>query len=292
MRNCTLPGDTPVPALGLGTWRMGESDGRKSVEVAALRNAIAIGYRLIDTAEMYGEGGAETIVGEAVTAALRAGELRREDLFLVSKVYPHNASAMGTGAACDRSRARLGLDCIDLYLLHWRGQIALRETCEAFLRLIEAGAIRRWGVSNFDTADLQELRTVELQLGIDGDDARRCAVNQLYYSLSTRGPEFSLLPLLAQRGIATMAYSPIDQGALAADPVLRAIGARRKASAAQVALAWVLGRENVIAIPKAVREAHLRENWDAAQLKLGEPDRREIEQRFAPPRHKRPLDML
>ncbi|SPE21323.1 conserved hypothetical protein [Burkholderiales bacterium] len=292
MRHCNLPGGAAMPVLGLGTWRMGEDAGRRRAEVAAVRGAIAMGYRLIDTAEMYGEGGAETVVGEALAGALRAGEVRREELFVVSKVYPHNAGRRGTLAACDRSRSRLGLDRIDLYLLHWRGRFSLRETCTAMQALVADQRIANWGVSNFDTADMNELLTVQKQLGTAAAPAAACATNQVYYCLSGRGPEFSLLPWMRARHIPLMAYSPIDQGALATDPVLRTVGMRHGASAAQIALAWVASQDGVVAIPKAVREAHLRENLAAMQITLIAQDIAELERRFPPPKSKTPLAVL
>lgn len=292
MRSCTLPGGAAIPVLGLGTWRMGEAANRRAAEVAAVRSAIAMGYRLIDTAEMYGEGGAESVVGEAVAGAIRANEVRREDLFIVSKVYPHNASGTGTPAACDRSRSRLGLDHLDLYLLHWRGQHPLRETCSAMQALVADRRIGHWGVSNFDTADMQELRNVEREPGAPEAPGMRCATNQVYYSLSTRGPEFSLLPWQRMQGIPLMAYSPIDQGALTAEPVLRAVGNRHNASAAQVALAWVLAQEAVIAIAKTAREVHLRENLAAAQICLSADDLAQLHRHFPAPKRKMPLSVL
>lgn len=291
MRTCQLPGGAQIPVLGLGTWRMGESGARRTAEVAALRSAIAMGYRLFDTAEMYGEGGAETVLGEALAAALRAGEVRRDELFIVSKVYPHNASRKGTPAALDRSRARLQLDHIDLYLLHWRGQHRLRETVEALHALQAAGRIGRWGVSNFDTDDLVELQSVEEELGL-GTLALACATNQVYYSLSTRGAEFSLLPRQRQRAMPLMAYSPIDQGALLAEPALADLAQARGLSAAQLALAWVTAQPGVLAIPKAVREAHLRENLDAAEVALTPAETAALERAFPAPRRKTPLAVL
>ena len=292
MRHCKLPCGTAIPVLGLGTWRMGESVRRRRSEVKAVRDALAMGYRLIDTAEMYGAGGAETVVGAALTDALRAGDLRRDELFVVSKVLPHNASRTGTLAACDRSRARLGLDRIDLYLLHWRGSYALRQTCAAMLELIARKHISHWGVSNFDTSDMNELRAVLAELGIARGTAAACATNQVYYSVRARGPEFSLLPWMRAQRMPLMAYSPIDQGALAAEPALRAMAKRRGLSAAQLALAWVLAQESVIAIPKSVRESHLRENLAAAQVELSPRDLAEIDERFPPPRRETTLDVL
>ncbi len=283
MNTVTLPDGETRPALGLGTWRMGEAARERRAEVAAVRSAIEMGYRVIDTAEMYGEGAAEEIVGEAVAAALRAGTVTREQLFIVSKVYPHNASRSGTIAACERSRKRLGLDTIDLYLLHWRGQHALDDTLAAFEALRSLGRIRHWGVSNFDRDDMVELAAVP--------DGARCAANQVCYSLGERGAGFDLLPWLQHRGVPLMAYCPIDQGRLARDKTLREIGARHGASAAQVALAWVIGQPGAMAIPKAVRESHLRENLGAASLQLTRADLIEIDAHFAPPRQRTPLAM-
>ena len=274
-----------MPVLGLGTWRMGETPGRRTAEVAAVRSAIEMGYRLIDTAEMYGEGGAEEIVGQAVAEALRAGDVRREELFIVSKVYPHNASRQGTPAACARSLARLGLEQIDLYLLHWRGEYALAETCEAMRALAAGGRIRHWGVSNFDTGDMEEL----VQAIGDGPG---CAANQVYLSLGERGPEFSLLPWQRERGMPLMAYSPIDQGALAEDGRLGELAERLGVTAAQLALAAVIARPGVAAIPKAVRSAHLKENLAAAELKLDAATLAELDRLHPPPRCKGPLAMI
>ena len=286
MRSLELPGGGTLPQLGLGTWRMGESEGRRqAVEVAAVRAAIDIGYRLIDTAEMYGEGGAEEVVGQAVAQALRSGEVAREELFIVSKVYPHNASRKGTALACDRSRRRMGLEHIDLYLLHWRGEHPLDQTCEAMRRLVDDGRIGRWGVSNFDTDDMDELAAV-------CGEPLDCAANQVYYSMSERGPEFSLLPWQRERGMPLMAYSPIDQGALAGDAALKKRAERLGVTAAQLALAWVVAQPGVVAIPKAVREAHLRDNLAAAELRLSAEDLAEIDRLHPPPRRKKPLAMI
>ncbi|HEY2926518.1 aldo/keto reductase [Piscinibacter sp.] len=291
MIHLSLPTGVSIPNLGLGTWRMGESRERRGAEIAAVRTAIELGYRLIDTAEMYGEGGAEEVVGQAVAEALRAGDVRREELFIVSKVYPHNASRRGTAAACDRSRRRLGLEHIDLYLLHWRGEHPLVETVEAMHSLMMAGPIAHWGVSNFDTDDMEELARIPSARTVE--DARRgCATNQVYYSLSERGPEFSLLPWLHAHKLPLMAYSPIDQGALARDRSLAAIGARHGVTAAQVALAWIASQAGVVAIPKAVGAEHLRDNFQAATLALSAEDRLQIEQRFPAPGRKTPLAMV
>jgi len=284
MNKVTLHDGPTLPALGLGTWRLGESARRRTAEVAAVRLALRLGYRVVDTAEMYGEGGAEEVVGQAFAEAIAAGEVRREDVFVVSKVYPHNASRAGAVAACRRSLQRLGLRQLDLYLLHWRGQHPLRDTVAAFEALVAEGLIRHWGVSNFDIADMQELLALP--------QGARCAVDQVYYALSERGPEVALLPWLRRHGIACMAYSPIDQGKLAGDAALAAIGQRRGASAAQVALAWALRQPGVMAIPKAVREDHLRENLAAADVELDDADVDELERRFPRPRGKAPLAMI
>jgi len=280
----TFPGNARVPSFGLGTWRMGESAARRKREVAAVRAAIDIGWRVIDTAEMYGEGGAEKVVGEAVAAALRGGAVSRDELFVVSKVYPQNASARGTVAACERSLSRLRLEHLDCYLLHWRGSVALAETVEAFEGLRERGRIREWGVSNFDVADMEEL------IRVPGGD--RCATNQIYYSLTVRGPGFDLVPWLQARDIATMAYSPIDQGALARNGALATIAERRGVSAAQLALAWLVAQRDVMAIPKAASEAHLRENLAARDIVLDGAEQAALDRAFPPPTRKTPLSMV
>jgi diketogulonate reductase-like aldo/keto reductase len=266
---------------------MGEANTSRSAEVTAVRAAIDMGYRLIDTAEMYGEGGAETVVGLALAEALRAGAVKREELVVVSKVYPHNASRRGTVSACERSRQRLGLDRIDVYLLHWRGSHPLAETVEAMESLVQAGHIGSWGVSNFDVDDMQELSDVITRLG-----ASACATNQVYFSLSERGPEFSLLPWMRERAMPLMAYSPIDQGALAADAGLQQIARRLGITAAQLALAWVLAQAGVVAIPKAVRAAHLRDNLAAAARVLDPDVLAEIDRLHPAPRRKKPLAMI
>jgi diketogulonate reductase-like aldo/keto reductase len=284
MRHLDLPhGAQPLslPVLGLGTWRFGESRATRTAEIASVRTALDLGYRLIDTAEMYGEGGAEEIVGAALNDAIRAADVRRDEVIVVSKVYPHNASRGGTRAACDRSRHRLGLDHIDIYLLHWRGQHPLGETVEAMQELAAADKIRRWGVSNFDVDDMEELTSISAD----------CALNQVWYSLGERDPEFALLPWLRAHGLPLMAYSPIDQGRTMADPVLGEIAARRGLTPAQVALAGVLAQPDVIAIPKATGAAHLRENLAAVDVALSQAELQTIERRFARPVRKAPLAM-
>lgn len=283
MNTVTLPNGEDWPALGLGTWRMGEQAVRRAAEVRALRLAFDLGYRVIDTAEMYGEGGAEEVVGQAVAEALRAGGVAREQLHIVSKVYPHNASAEGVVAACERSLRRLGLDRLDLYLLHWRGGVPLAETVRGFETLVRRGWVRHWGVSNFDVDDLLELRAVP------GGAAG--AANQVYYSLSERGPEHALLPAQRAHQMPLMAYSPVDQGALADHPSLRGVAERHAATPAQVALAWVMSRPGVMAIPKAVHPIHLRHNRAAADIVLTEADFAQLDRLFPPPDRKTPLAM-
>lgn len=289
MRQTHLPDGAPLPVLGLGTWRLGENASTRLGEIHTLRAAIAMGYRLIDTAEMYGEGGAEQVVGEAVAAAIRAGDVNREALYLVSKVYPHNASRHGTVDACERSLKRLTLDHIDLYLLHWRGNHPLKDTVAAMQSLVAAGKIRHWGVSNFDVDDLQELTDL-LRRG--EPQAPGCATNQVYYSLSERGPEFSLLPWMRELQMPLMAYSPIDQGALGADKTLTAIAESRGLTAAQVALAWISSQSGVLAIPKAGTLRHLQQNLAAGAIELDAAEQQAIEARFPPPRRKVPLAMI
>lgn len=284
MRHLPMPPATTnlsVPVLGLGTWKFGEARATRAAEIASVRTALELGYRLIDTAEMYGEGGAEEVVGAALNEAMRAGDVRRDEVVVVSKVYPHNASRAGTPAACDRSRRRLGLDSIDLYLLHWRGQHPLEDTVEAMQALMAAGHVRRWGVSNFDVDDMEELSAI----------SEDCALDQVWYSLSERDPEFALLPWLHARNMPLMAYSPIDQGRAAADPVLRQIADERGLTAVQVALASLLGQPGVIAIPKATGAAHLRENLAAVDVVLTAAERAAIERQFPRPVRKAPLAM-
>ncbi|MGZ5250770.1 MAG: aldo/keto reductase, partial [Caldimonas sp.] len=237
----------------------------------------------IDTAEMYGEGGAEEVVGRAVGESLRAGSVGREELFVVSKVYPHNASAAGTLAACERSKKRLGLDSIDCYLLHWRGSVPLAETVAAFEELRARGRIRHWGISNFDLEDMAELLAVE--------GGTRCAANQVYYSLTERGPAFALLPWQGERGIVTMAYSPIDQGELLRHSALRAVAARLSATPAQVALAWLVAQPGVMALPKSADLARLEENLASLSITLAGADLAALDRIFPAPRHKTPLAM-
>jgi diketogulonate reductase-like aldo/keto reductase len=276
MRTLELAG-VSVPVIGQGTWHMGEVASQRRAEVAALRLGIELGLSLIDTAEMYGEGGAELVVGEAIAGL-------RDSVFLVSKLYPHNASRQGVAAACADSLKRLRTDCIDLYLLHWRGQYPLAETVEAFERLREQGKIKRWGVSNFDLDDLQELA----ELGVEG-----CATNQVLYNPETRGIEFDLLPWQQRQGMPLMAYCPLGQGGqLLRAPALRQVAERHAVTPAQVALAWLLRQPGVIAIPKAVEPAHVRLNAEAGSLQLSAEDLAAIDAAYPPPTGKRNLQMV
>lgn len=271
-----LAGGGHVPALGLGTWRMGESAAQRAREVEALREGIALGLTLIDTAEMYGDGRAEEVVAEAL-----AGQ--RDACFVVSKVLPQHAGTAAVVAACERSLARLRTAHLDLYLLHWRGSTPLAETVRAFERLRGDGRILRWGVSNFDVDDIDEL------LALPGGE--RCAVNQVLYHLGERGIEWGLVDRCRRHGIAIMAYSPFDEGRLLRQRALTAIATRAGVTAAQVALAWLVER-GVIAIPKAGRVTHVRENAAAAALRLDAATRAELDEAFPPPDHATPLAMI
>ncbi|WP_374712180.1 aldo/keto reductase [Symbiobacterium terraclitae] len=272
-----LPSGETVPILGQGTWMMGEGTRTRREEVAALRLGLDLGMTLIDTAEMYAGGGAEDVVAEAVAG-------RRDEVFLVSKVLPQNASRQGTIAACERSLRRLRTDRIDLYLLHWRGRVPLAETLEAFDQLVRAGKIRYWGVSNFDTDDMEEL--VQLAGGA------QVATNQVLYNLTRRGIEFDLLPWCRERRIPIMAYSPIEQGRMLGNPALRRVAERHGATAAQVALAWLLRQRDVMVIPKAARPEHVRENRAALDLQLTAEDLAELNRAFPAPTRKVPLEVL
>lgn len=277
MSTVRLPSGEQVSALGQGTWYMGEDRAARKAEVAALQAGLDLGLSLIDTAEMYAEGGAEEVVGEALAG-------RRAQAFLVSKVYPHNASRAGVPAACERSLKRLRTDCIDLYLLHWRGAHPLADTVAAFEALQRAGKIRHWGVSNLDADDMRELGSVP------GGGA--CAVNQLLYNLGRRGIEWDLQPWLRERGVPVMAYSPIEQARLLSHRGLQDFGQRYGMSPAQAALAWLLGQEGVIAIPKSANAAHLRENAAARDIQLTAAQRAELDRLFPAPRRATPLAML
>ena len=273
----TLLGGKRVPALGQGTWHMGETRRRMEEEAAAVRLGIELGMTLIDTAEMYGDGGAEEMVAQAA-------EGRRDDLFIVSKVYPHNASRAGVVAACERSLVRLRTDRIDLYLLHWRGSIPLAETLTGFEQLLRDGKIRHYGVSNFDRADMTEW------VGLKGGET--VAADQVLYNLARRGPEWDLVPWCRERSIAIMAYTPLGQGGLLRDPTLGEIARRRDATPAQVALAWLLRQEGMIVIPKAARLEHVRDNRGALDVVLTPEDLAALDRAFPPPKGKSSLGML
>ncbi|MEU8112867.1 aldo/keto reductase [Micromonospora sp. NPDC048986] len=271
-----LPSGQTMPVLGQGTWYLGEHPGRRRDEIAALRTGLDLGMSMIDTAEMYGDGASEELVGEAIVG-------RRDDVFLVDKVLPSNASRQGTVQACRRSLQRLGVDHIDLYLLHWRGSHPLAETIEAFAELVDAGDIGQWGVSNFDLSDMTEL----MEAG--GND---CATNQILYNLTRRGPEYDLLPWLREHRIPVMAYSPIEQGRLLGHPQVAEVAARHGVTPAQVALAWLLRQEMVAAIPRSSRSEHVRENAEARDLRLTDEDVAELDTAFPPPTGPQPLEML
>jgi diketogulonate reductase-like aldo/keto reductase len=266
-----------MPNLGLGTWRMGENSSARREEVAALKLGLDLGMRLIDTAEMYGDGGAEAVVADAI-------EENRDGVFLVSKVLPHNASYAGTLAACERSLKRLRVERIDLYLLHWPGEHPLDETLRAFTKLQEQGKIGHYGLSNFD------LDEIDRAARLDGGP-RLCA-NQVLYNLGRRGIERKLIPWCASRSVAIMAYSPLEQGRLRPNDTLRRVAARHDATPAQVALAWTLRHDNVVAIPKAARLAHVRDNAKAADIVFTHEDLDDIDRAFPPPRRDVPLETL
>ena len=266
-----------VSALGMGTWHMGEREDRRRREVAALRAGIDAGMTLIDTAEMYGDGGAEEVIAQAISG-------RRDGVFLVSKVYPHNAGRRRAIQACERSLKRLQTDHVDLYLLHWRGRVPLAETVEAFERLRSDGKILRWGVSNFDTADIDEL--VALPNGAN------CAVNQVLYHLAERGVEWSLVPRCRELAIAVMAYSPFGEGALLEDDRLARSARTIDVTPAQLALAWLLQQPGVIAIPQTSDVAHVAENRASASITLSASTLAALDAAFPPPRHARPLAVI
>jgi diketogulonate reductase-like aldo/keto reductase len=277
VRTVALPDGTEVPALGLGTWNLGERDSRGPEIVAALRLGLDLGMSLIDTAEMYAGGGAEEVVGAAI-------EGRRDEVFLVSKVYPRNATRKAMAAACERSLKRLKTDRLDLYLLHWRESVPLAETVEAFEALRKDGKIRRWGVSNFDAGDMEEL----WRLGAD----RGCATDQVLYNLSRRWPEPELLPWCRAHGVPIMAYSPIEQGRLLRKPAIQKLAKARGASPAQIALAWLLRQEGVIAIPKASTAAHISDNRAALDLDLTIEELGALDRAFPAPHEPAPLETL
>lgn len=269
-------------ALGQGTWRMGEDGSKRDAEVEALRTGIDCGLHVIDAAEMYGEGASEKLVGEAI-------QDRREDVFLVSKVYPYNAYGDKLVKACDASLERLGTDYLDLYLLHWRGDAPLEETVEGMEKLKEAGKIRAWGVSNFDVEDMKELLALP--------NGKNCAVNQVLYHLGSRGIEYDLLPYMKEQGIPVMAYSPLAEGSDVKEKVFESkeinhLADMYSASVAQILLAWTVRSGNVIAIPKAGQAGHVEENAAAMLLDLEEEDFEVLDEVFPPPTEKEPLDVI
>lgn len=277
MRTVTLPSGERVPAFGMGTWYMGDAPAQRAREVAALRLGLDLGARLIDTAEMYADGKAEEVVGEAISG-------RRDEVFLVSKVYPHNATRRGTLSACERSLRRLKTDRIDLYLLHWRGSVPLDETLAALAALQKAGKIRHYGVSNLDLGDMQALWQIP--------EGRAVAANQLLYNLTRRGIEWDLLPWLRERRIAVMAYSPLEQARLVGHAKLSRFARAHGMTPAQAALAWLLRNEDVIVIPKSSDEARLTENLGALDIVLTHDQLAELDRIFPPPAGERPLEML
>jgi len=277
MKTVTLPSGERVPAFGLGGWNLGDDGAKRAEEIATLRLGLDSGATLIDTAEMYGDGRSEELIAEAIAG-------RRDEVFLVSKVYPHNASSKGLPEACERSLRRLRTDRIDLYLLHWRGDVPLAETLRAFRRLKDAGKIRHYGVSNLDLGDMQEL------WGLPG--AEGVATNQLLYNLTRRGIEWDLLPWLRARRVPVMAYSPIEQGRLSGNRKLAGFAERHGMTPAQAALAWLLAQDEVMVIPKTGRRDRLKENLGALDRVLGAEQLAELDRLFPPPQGPSPLQML
>ncbi|MBV6487404.1 MAG: putative oxidoreductase [Pseudorhodoplanes sp.] len=272
-----LPSGENVPVLGQGTWFMGERSAHAADEAAALRLGLDLGMTLIDTAEMYADGGAEEVVADAIAG-------RRDDVFLVGKVLPENASRRGTIAACERSLRRLGTDHIDLYLLHWSGSHPFADTVAAFRQLQKDGKIRHWGVSNLDIDEMEEIVALP--------EGGACATDQVLYNLTRRGIEFDLLPWCRKRRMPVMAYSPIEQGRMLGHPALKAVGARHDATPTQVALAWLLRQDGLIVIPKAADPRHVRENRAALSVALTPEDLSVLDKAFPPPARKRPLEIL
>jgi diketogulonate reductase-like aldo/keto reductase len=276
IRTVSLPNGTTIPALGMGTWYMGEVPARHDTELAALRAGIESGLTLVDTAEMYGDGAAEVLVGEAIAG-------RRDEVYLVSKVLPGHASLRGTVAACQASLRRLGTDHLDMYLLHWRGRYPLAETVEAFESLRRSGLIGCWGVSNFDASDMDEL------VAVPGGD--QVQTDQVLYNAARRGPEYDLLPWCRQAGIPLMSYSPVDHGELLAHPAMLEMARSKGVTSAQLAIAWALRLPGVCAIAKASTPEHMIENREAAELALSDADLARLDRVFPPPSRKVPLEM-
>lgn len=276
MREVKLPSGNVMPVLGLGTWRMGEDDRERGREADALRYGLDLGFTLIDTAEMYGDGGAEEVVAEAIRG-------RRDRVVIVSKVYPYNASRRAAVEACARSLTRLQTDYIDVYLLHWPGAVPLEETFAVFQDLRDAGKIRDFGVSNFDLDLIREARRC---------DGGLIATNQIYYNLAQRNAEWALLPWHRRQGIPVMAYSPFDQGRLLDEPELAGIAERHDATPAQVALSWLLGQEGMVTIPKSSSQARVAENFGALELTLSDEDRAALDRAFPPPKRPMPIEII
>lgn len=276
MKTFCLPSGQQMPVLGMGTWRMGEMAAQRQAEIAALRHGLDLGLTLIDTAEMYGEGGAETVIAEAAAQ-------RRSSVFLVSKVYPYNASRQGAIAACERSLSRLKTDYLDLYLLHWPGSVPLSETLEAFQTLKQDGKIRDYGVSNFDLAAMKSAYALP--------QGKAIATNQVLYNLTRRGIEWDLLPWCRQQNLPLMAYSPVEQGRLLNHPVLAKVAQQHNATSAQVAIAWLL-QQDVVVIPKASSIAHLEQNIAALDLRLTPDNLKTLDVAFPPPTKPTALQML
>ena len=277
MKTVTLPSGERVPALGQGTWYMGDDRATRAEEIATLRLGLDLGATLIDTAEMYGDGRAEELVGEAIAG-------RRDEVFLVSKVLPHNASRRGTASACEKSLKRLKTDRLDLYLLHWRGGVPFAETLEALVALKSAGKIRHYGVSNLDFADMQELWPFAGGAAV--------AANQLLYNITRRGIEWDLLPWLRARRVPVIAYSPLEQARLIKNAKLAAFAQRHDMTPAQAALAWLLANDDIIVIPKSGRRERLKENFGALDHALTTTQLKELDSAFPPPRGPRPLELL
>jgi diketogulonate reductase-like aldo/keto reductase len=275
----TLPGGESIPALGIGTWNMAVRRQKRADEIRALQMAVDLGMTVVDTAEMYGSGAAEELVGEALAH-------RRDDVFLVSKVLPQHATRTGVAAACEASLRRLKTERLDLYLLHWRGGVPLEHTLEGFNDLCRGGKIRYWGVSNFDADDMEEL------IGLDTGQGPHVTTNQVLYNLTRRGIEHDLLPWCQQHHVPVMAYSPLEQGSLSTHQAVRSIASRRRATPSQVALAWVLRQPDVMTIPKASHVDKVRENAGARELVLSAQDLEELDAAFPPPRRKKPLEMI
>jgi diketogulonate reductase-like aldo/keto reductase len=277
VRVTRLPSDDAMPVLGQGTWELGDDPEQRADEIKALRTGIELGMTLIDTAEMYGDGASELLVGDAIAG-------RREDVFLVSKVLPHHATRAGTIKACEQSLRRLKTDYLDLYLLHWREEIPLSETLEGFQALMETGRIRNWGVSNFDVEDMEDL------FALDGGE--EVATNQVLYNLTRRGIEYDLIPWARNFGMPLMAYSPIEQGRLLRHPIVHSVAERHDATPVQIALAWVLRWPDVCAIPRSGNPAHTRQNRGALDLHLTRQDIIDLDSAFPPPQKKVPLELI